>query len=183
MHIISICSPNYLHDAHCRLALRVGADAICEKPLVSELQIDSRVTFTGYISPTQLANYLSQADIGISPYCGRSEYSGLKLFDYKASGLAIIASGENGKPSSLEHRKTGWIVPPCDEDALYQAIALFRSDIELRKRIGKAARIEAESNHSWRHTAERLEQLFNRVIDSYATKAKEKNGTESQDRC
>jgi UDP-N-acetyl-2-amino-2-deoxyglucuronate dehydrogenase len=31
---ISICSPNYLHDAHCRLALRVGANAICEKPLV-----------------------------------------------------------------------------------------------------------------------------------------------------
>lgn len=31
---ISICSPNYLHDAHCRLALRVGADVICEKPLV-----------------------------------------------------------------------------------------------------------------------------------------------------
>ena len=31
---ISICSPNYLHDAHCRLALRIGADAICEKPLV-----------------------------------------------------------------------------------------------------------------------------------------------------
>lgn len=31
---ISICSPNYLHDAHCRLALRVDADAICEKPLV-----------------------------------------------------------------------------------------------------------------------------------------------------
>lgn len=31
---ISICSPNYLHDAHIRLALRIGADAICEKPLV-----------------------------------------------------------------------------------------------------------------------------------------------------
>ncbi len=31
---ISICSPNNLHDAHIRLALRVGADAICEKPLV-----------------------------------------------------------------------------------------------------------------------------------------------------
>jgi len=31
---ISICSPNYLHDAHCRLALRVDANAICEKPLV-----------------------------------------------------------------------------------------------------------------------------------------------------
>ncbi len=31
---ISICSPNYLHDAHIRFALRVGSDAICEKPLV-----------------------------------------------------------------------------------------------------------------------------------------------------
>ncbi|MHC4241758.1 MAG: Gfo/Idh/MocA family protein [Planctomycetota bacterium] len=30
---ISICSPNYLHDAHIRFALRIGADAICEKPL------------------------------------------------------------------------------------------------------------------------------------------------------
>ncbi len=30
----SICSPNYLHDSHVRFALRSGADAICEKPLV-----------------------------------------------------------------------------------------------------------------------------------------------------
>jgi UDP-N-acetyl-2-amino-2-deoxyglucuronate dehydrogenase len=34
LHYVSICSPNYLHDAHCRFALRIGADAICEKPLV-----------------------------------------------------------------------------------------------------------------------------------------------------
>lgn len=31
---VSICSPNYLHDAHARFALRSDADAICEKPLV-----------------------------------------------------------------------------------------------------------------------------------------------------
>jgi len=31
---LSICSPNHLHDAHVRTALRVGADALCEKPLV-----------------------------------------------------------------------------------------------------------------------------------------------------
>jgi len=34
VHYVSICSPNYLHDAHMRFALRVGADVICEKPLV-----------------------------------------------------------------------------------------------------------------------------------------------------
>lgn len=34
IHYVSICSPNYLHDSHMRFALRSGADAICEKPLV-----------------------------------------------------------------------------------------------------------------------------------------------------
>ncbi len=34
IHYVSICSPNYLHDAHCRLAMRTGANVICEKPLV-----------------------------------------------------------------------------------------------------------------------------------------------------
>lgn len=34
IHYVSICSPNYLHDAHMRFALRSGAHAICEKPLV-----------------------------------------------------------------------------------------------------------------------------------------------------
>jgi len=34
VHYVSVCTPNYLHDAHVRLALRAGANAICEKPLV-----------------------------------------------------------------------------------------------------------------------------------------------------
>jgi len=34
VHYVSICSPNHLHDAHIRQALRVGSDAICEKPVV-----------------------------------------------------------------------------------------------------------------------------------------------------
>jgi UDP-N-acetyl-2-amino-2-deoxyglucuronate dehydrogenase len=34
---MTICSPNHLHDAHIRLALRIEADAICDKPLVLNL--------------------------------------------------------------------------------------------------------------------------------------------------
>lgn len=34
IHYVSICSPNYLHDSHIRYGLRIGADVICEKPLV-----------------------------------------------------------------------------------------------------------------------------------------------------
>lgn len=34
INYVSICTPNYLHDSHIRFALRIGANAICEKPLV-----------------------------------------------------------------------------------------------------------------------------------------------------
>jgi UDP-N-acetyl-2-amino-2-deoxyglucuronate dehydrogenase len=34
VHYVSVCSPNYLHDAHVRFGLRIGADVICEKPVV-----------------------------------------------------------------------------------------------------------------------------------------------------
>jgi len=34
LDFVSVCSPNYLHDSHIRFGLRVGADVICEKPIV-----------------------------------------------------------------------------------------------------------------------------------------------------
>ena len=41
--MVSICTPNYLHDAHIRYGLRLGADVICEKPLVlNPWNIDAR---------------------------------------------------------------------------------------------------------------------------------------------
>ena len=43
---VSICSPNYLHDSHIRFALRSGADAICEKPVVlNPWNIDALLEF------------------------------------------------------------------------------------------------------------------------------------------
>jgi UDP-N-acetyl-2-amino-2-deoxyglucuronate dehydrogenase len=44
MDYLAVCTPNYLHDAHCRLGLRLGADVICEKPLVvNPWNVDSLV--------------------------------------------------------------------------------------------------------------------------------------------
>lgn len=34
IHYVTVCSPNYLHDAHARFGMRIGADVICEKPVV-----------------------------------------------------------------------------------------------------------------------------------------------------
>jgi glycosyltransferase involved in cell wall biosynthesis len=127
---------------------------------IREFQLDSVFTLTGQLSLEGLSQQLAQSEIGVSPYCGRVEFSGLKLLDYKAAGLATIASGANRQPAVLEHGKTGWIVPPCDEDALAQAIDLLAKNQKLRKSIGKAARREAEAIHSWQHTAAQLIQIF-----------------------
>jgi glycosyltransferase involved in cell wall biosynthesis len=134
------------------------------KSLTQELGLAGYVTFTGRLLPAQLVDYLSQADIAFSPYCGRVEFSGLKLLDYKAAALATIASGENGQPSVLEHGRTGWIVAPCDVDALFQAMLMLAKDIDLRKRMGRESRIEAEEQHSWQHTAIELQDLFHQVM-------------------
>jgi glycosyltransferase involved in cell wall biosynthesis len=134
--------------------------------LIEELGLESIFMLTGQINLHELAMYLAQAHVGVAPYCGWAEYSGLKLLDYKAAGLATIASGENNQPSVLKDQHTGWIVPPCDEDALTNAIITLAENPQLRIRIGQEARIEAEAIHSWRHTAEQLLDIFNFVRSS-----------------
>jgi glycosyltransferase involved in cell wall biosynthesis len=131
--------------------------------LRDELRMGPYITLTGPLTTNQFVSYLAEADIGVSPYCGRVEYSGLKLLDYKAAGLAIIASGEGGNPSILEHGRNGWIVPPCDDEALCAAIIELAENVGLRKKMGQQARLEAENCHSWRHTAKELEGIFVQV--------------------
>ncbi len=81
VHYVSVCSPNYLHDAHVRLALRVGADAICEKPLVinpwnldalSELERETgRKVFTILQLRVHPALVALKADLESAPKGGR----------------------------------------------------------------------------------------------------------------
>jgi glycosyltransferase involved in cell wall biosynthesis len=141
-----------------------GYQSIRER--VRDDNLEALVTFTGHLPPDQLAKRLSQADIAVSPYCGRVEFSGLKLLDYKAAGLPTVASGNDGQPAVIEHGRTGWIVPPCDVEALATGIALLCTEPELRRQLGQRARLEAEKCHSWRHTAQQLEGIFERVVES-----------------
>jgi glycosyltransferase involved in cell wall biosynthesis len=145
----------------------IGAGASMDeaKQLVSELKINDAVTFTGSLPATQFAPMIAQADIGLSPYCGWVEFSGMKIFDYKAAGLAIIASGKDGRPATIKHGQTGWIVPPCDVDALCEAIVHLCEHAELRRHMGQQARIEAENTHAWKHTAQRLDVVFRKLVE------------------
>jgi glycosyltransferase involved in cell wall biosynthesis len=141
-----------------------GAGEEEARQLASQLGIADRVSFKGQLTTAEFAPFLAQADIGLSPYCGWAEFSGLKIFDYKAAGLPTIASGKDGQPRTLQHGQTGWIVPPCDEDALTGAILYLCSNLEVRRRLGQHARLEAEQIHGWDHTARQLEQIFHEAL-------------------
>lgn len=143
-----------------------GSDLEDTKNLATSLGMEDKVVFTGALPPEEYGEILASCHIGLTPYCGWSEYSGLKLFDYKAAGLAIIASGENGQPETLVHNKTGIIVPPCDEDALINAMKLLIKDREFTVTLGQQSRFEAEAKHSWGHSAQQIINIINQYVES-----------------
>lgn len=136
------------------------------------------VQFTGALSTEEYAPLLAGADIGVSPYCGWSEFSGLKLFDYKASGLAIVASGEKGAPSCIVEGVSGVVVPPCELEALEEALRLLASNSELRIKLGRQARLEAEGMHTWEHTAQKLEEVMIDVVSDDQNALRRRSGAE-----
>ena len=78
INYLTVCSPNYLHDAHIRLALRIGADAICEKPLViNPWNLDALVELereTGRRVHTVLQLRLHPSLVALKQRLGASEH-------------------------------------------------------------------------------------------------------------
>jgi len=172
-HGISILLPALAcarqQGVNARLILIGSGNGFAEaQKLTEELALTEIVTFTGQRKPEAYAPMLAEADIGVSPYCGWKEYSGLKILDYKAMGLPTIASGTDGMPPTLAHEQTGLIVPPCDENALSEAIVRLSRDADLRRRMGQQARLEAEQIHSWDFTATQIEKVFKQVLEQKA---------------
>lgn len=144
----------------------VGSGTISQdiEQLIKSLELEAYITITGSLPIDKVAELLCKSDIGVSPYFGRVEFSGLKLLDYKGAGLATIASGENGQPALIQNGRTGLIVPPGDEEKLVNAITHLCSDVEFRIRMGQAARIEAENLHTWDRSAFELQKIFQQVV-------------------
>lgn len=88
---VSVCSPNYLHDAHIRMALRAGADAICEKPLV--------------LNPWNL-DALQQLEIET----GRRVYTVLQLRLHPAA-QALKARLDCASPSARHNVRLTYVTP------------------------------------------------------------------------
>jgi glycosyltransferase involved in cell wall biosynthesis len=136
------------------------------KALAARLGIESRVTFTGHLPPSEIPGILARADILALPNPASAisthATSPLKLFEYMAAGKAIVASNLPAIREVLTHDVNALLVTPGDPGALAAAIRRLADDPVLRETLAAAARtIVAE--YSWDRRAERLEELFTEV--------------------
>ncbi len=151
--------------------LLVG-DGPARKSVEEQVQALGRaqsVTITGLVPQAQVVEWLAAADIAVIPYPRLSQelwFSPLKLYEYMAAGKAIVASRDGQIASVLEDGQTGLLVEPGDVAELAGAIlGLIRSP-ELRATLGRQARQQAETRHSWEGYVRRLEFIYESVIAS-----------------
>ena len=112
--------------------------------------------FTGAVEPASIPGLLRRADLAAAPYPGGEEdyFSPLKVFEYLAAGLPVVASATGQIPSLLRDGATGVLVPAGDVPALRTALAELAADPAARARMGAEARAEAVREHDWRRVAQ-----------------------------
>ncbi len=136
-----------------------------------ELNISGSVKFLGF-QPHQIIPYLlSAADIAVAPYIKIDECqfqgSPMKLYEYLASGKAIIASNIGQIRNVIEEGSNGLLVPPGDIEALTAAFEKLIVNPRLRSSLGEHAREDAVKHYSWDDYILRLEQLYASILNSH----------------
>jgi len=129
---------NFHQDVH---FLLVG-DGVLRHDLLEFVKvekIESRVRLPGYIPHQDIPNYLSTMDIMMAPYPNFElfYYSPLKLFEYMASGKAIVASRIGQIKEILTEKDNGLMFEAGNYNELIEQLKLLVSNPDLRERIGK----------------------------------------------
>jgi glycosyltransferase involved in cell wall biosynthesis len=119
--------------------------------LAAELGIADRVRLRGAVAPEEVPAVLHGLDIAVAPYpAGDHYFSPLKVYEYLAAGLPVIASAIGTLPEMLREGELGVLVAPGDVDALAAALDALAADRGRRERLGRAAREAAVAEHDWR---------------------------------
>ncbi|MFE5838983.1 glycosyltransferase family 4 protein [Arthrobacter sp. NPDC056493] len=110
--------------------------------------------FTGAVPPDAVPGLLHGCDAAAAPYPqpvpGRDDYfSPLKVYEYLAAGMPIVATAVGQIPSIVEDGRTGLLVPPGDASAFAAALRRLGADAALRERLGTQARAAAVGRYSW----------------------------------
>jgi glycosyltransferase involved in cell wall biosynthesis len=132
-----------------------------------DLGIGHAVRFTGLVPHAEVPRLVAAADVAVAPYPPMQRdlwLSPMKLFEYMASGKAVIASGVGQLAEVIQDGSNGLLVPPGDVAAMAAALAKLIGDPALRSRLSQQAREDAVQKHSWETFISRLECLFAAVM-------------------
>lgn len=125
--------------------------------------LDASITFTGALPHDLLPACLAQADIGVAPFDTAAHaplslafyWSPLKVFEYMAAGLPVVAPDIPRLRQILGAGEAGLLYDAANPRGLAEAIAAL-AEPSRRAALGAAARARAERDYSWRSHCERL---------------------------
>lgn len=114
--------------------------------------------FTGAVPASQVPPLLERMHVATAPYQGGNPFyfSPLKLYEYMAAGLPVVASDVGNLAQVLGNGRLGLMVPPDDPTALAKKLAALADDADWCIRLGTAARAQAIAHHGWDQVAARI---------------------------
>ena len=132
------------------------------KAVASALGVRDRVDFLGSVAHHELPYFYAAADVCVMP--SYSESFGLVALEAQACGRPVVASGVSGLRSVVRDEVSGYLIDGHDPAAYAERIGRLLADPELAQQMGRRGRLLAQ-RFSWTRTADRLEGLFESVID------------------
>lgn len=130
--------------------------------VAAELQIASRVTWTGHLPRAAVQERLAPAWLQVIPSLWAEPF-GLVAPEAMMRGTAVVASGTGGLAEIVCDGETGLHVPPGNVEALAQAMRRLLEDRELAERMGRAGRVRALAHYREATAVDKIEELYHSV--------------------
>ena len=131
--------------------------------IAAELGISDKVIFTGNRDRNELRHFYSAADVFVSvPWY---EPFGITPLEAMACGVPVIGSNVGGIKFTVSDGKTGFLVPPKDDEALAEKIRLLCRDKELCSRFKRNAIERVNKQFTWQTVTRRIQGLYANALD------------------
>ena len=118
--------------------------------------------FVGFVQNKDVNNYLWMADLLLMPYsrsCPTAEWmSPLKMFEYMASGRAIIASDLDAIKRVLNHGEDAWLVESDNSSSLVEGIGYLLENPEVRESLATASSTRVKE-YSWENRVKSIQHF------------------------
>ena len=128
------------------------------------------VTVAGEVAHAEVPRYLARMDVGLATYPSLPlfYFSPLKVFEYAAAGVPIVASASGQIAEILAHRVNGLLHRPGDVEEIVRHVEELRARPILRVRFARRARRAVLKGYTWDRQAGRLLGFAESVCRRYA---------------